>query len=63
MALIDLLTLNDISLKRELEQLKKLKARFKLFWTNFHDHYSELQAEYPPQLYFFRASRLPFYCK
>jgi len=30
MALIDLLSLNDISLKREFEQLKKLKDRFKL---------------------------------
>lgn len=29
-ALIDLLSLNDISLKREFEQLKKLKERFKL---------------------------------
>jgi len=46
MALIDLLSLNDISLKRELDQLKKLKARFKLFWTNFHEHYSELQTIY-----------------
>lgn len=46
-ALIDLLSLNDISLKRELEQLKKLKDRFKLFWMNFHQYYSELKTEYP----------------
>ncbi|MBB5645906.1 hypothetical protein [Pedobacter cryoconitis] len=52
MALVDLLSLNDISLKRELEQLKKLKERFKLFWTNFHQHYSELQAEYPRNFIF-----------
>lgn len=52
MALVDLLSLNEISLKRELEQLKKLKARFKLFWTNFHQHYSELQTEYPRNFIF-----------
>jgi hypothetical protein len=52
MALIDLLCLNDICLKRELEQLKKLKARFKLFWTSFHQYYSELQADYPRNFIF-----------
>ncbi|WP_354304606.1 hypothetical protein [Pedobacter sp. UYP1] len=52
MALIDLLSLNDVSLKRELEQIKKLKGRFKLFWTNFHQHYSELQIEYPRNFIF-----------
>lgn len=52
MALIDLLSLNDISLKRELQQLKKLKERFKLLWTNFHQHYSELRAEYPRNFIF-----------
>jgi len=52
MALIDLLSLNDTSLKRELEQLKKLKERFKLIWTNFHQHYSELRAEYPSNFIF-----------
>ena len=46
-ALIDLLSLNDISIKRELVQLKKLKEMFKLFWTNFQESYSEFQAEYP----------------
>jgi len=46
-ALIDLLSLNDISIKRELVQLKKLKERFKLFWTNFQESYRELQTEYP----------------
>jgi len=40
MALIDLLSLNDTSLKREFEQIKKLKERFKLIWTNFHEHYT-----------------------
>jgi len=52
MALIELLSLNDISLKRELNQLKKLKERFKLIWTNFHQHYGELRAEYPSNLIF-----------
>ena len=52
MALIDLLSLNDISLKREFEQLKKLKERFKLIWTNFHQHYGELKAEYPGNFIF-----------
>lgn len=52
MALIDLLSLNDTSLKRELEQLKKLKERFKLIWTNFHQHYGELKAEYPSNFIF-----------
>jgi len=52
MALIDLLSLNDTSLKREFEQLKKLKERFKLIWTNFHQHYSELRAEYPSNFIF-----------
>ncbi|MFC4142346.1 hypothetical protein ACFSNA_18635 [Pedobacter mendelii] len=47
MALIDLLSLDEIRLRRELDQLKKLKERFKLVWTNFHEHYSELRAEYP----------------
>lgn len=51
MALIDLLSLSDISLKREFEQLKKLKERFKLIWTNFHQH-SELRAEYPSNFIF-----------
>jgi len=44
MALIKLLSLIDTSLKRELEQLKKLKERFKLIWRNFHQHYGELRA-------------------
>ncbi|MBB6238208.1 hypothetical protein HDC90_002840 [Pedobacter sp. AK013] len=52
MALIDLLSLNDTSLKREFEQIKKLKERFKLIWTNFHQHYGELRAEYPSNLIF-----------
>lgn len=52
MALIDLLSLSDISLKREFEQLKKLKERFKLIWTNFHQHYGELRAEYPSNFVF-----------
>lgn len=52
MALIDLLSLNDIGLKREFEQLKKLKERFKLIWTNFHQHYGELRAEYPSNFIF-----------
>ena len=52
MALIDLLSLNDVSLKREFEQLKKLKERFKLIWTNFHQHYGELRAEYPSNFIF-----------
>ena len=52
MALIDLLSLNDISLKREYEQLKRLKERFKLIWKNFHQHYSELRAEYPSNFIF-----------
>ncbi|WP_029285933.1 hypothetical protein [Pedobacter sp. R20-19] len=52
MALIDLLSLNDTSLKREFEQLKKLKERFKLIWTNFNQHYSELRTEYPSNLIF-----------
>ncbi|MCX2492994.1 hypothetical protein OQX63_05895 [Pedobacter sp. PF22-3] len=52
MALIDILSLNDTSLKRELEQLKKLKERFKLIWTNFHQHYVELRVEYPSNFIF-----------
>lgn len=52
MALVDLLSLRDTSLKRELDQLKKLKVRFKVFWINFHRHYSELQEEYPSNFIF-----------
>jgi len=52
MALLDLLSLGDNSLKREFEQLKKLKARFKLFWVNFHQYYSELQKVYPHNFIF-----------
>lgn len=52
MALIDLLSLNDISLKREFEQLKKLKERFKLIWTNFHEYYNEFREEYPRNFIF-----------
>lgn len=52
MALIDLLSLNDISLKRELEQLKKLKERFKLIWTNFYEYYNEFREEYPRNFIF-----------
>lgn len=52
MALIDLLSLYDTSLKREFEQIKKLKERFKLIWTNFHQHYGELRAEYPSNFIF-----------
>jgi len=52
MALIDLLSLNDTNLKKELEQLKKLKERFKLIWTNFHEHYNEFRAEYPRNFIF-----------
>ena len=51
-ALIDLLSLNETCLKRELEQLKKLKERFKLIWSNFHQHYGELKAEYPSNFIF-----------
>lgn len=43
--MIDLLSLNDTSLKREFKQFKKLKERLKLIWTNFHRHYSELVSE------------------
>ncbi|WP_316754583.1 hypothetical protein [Pedobacter aquatilis] len=52
MALIDLLSLNDTSLKREFEQLKKIKERFKLIWTNFHEHYNEFRDEYPRNFIF-----------
>jgi len=52
MALIDLLSLSDTSLKREFEQLKKLKERFKLIWTNFHEHYNEFRDEYPRNFIF-----------
>jgi hypothetical protein len=52
MALIDLLSLKDISLKREFEQLKKLKDRFKLIWENFHEHYNEFKEEYPRNFIF-----------
>ena len=52
MAMIDLLSLNDISLKREFEQLKKLKERFKLIWTNFHEYYNEFREEYPRNFIF-----------
>lgn len=52
MALIDLLTLDYIRIKREVVQLKKLKERFKLFWMNFHSHYSELKTEYPSNYIF-----------
>ena len=52
MALIDLLSLNDTNLKREFEQLKKLKERFKLIWTNFHEHYNEFRDEYPRNFIF-----------
>ncbi|MBE5320850.1 hypothetical protein IM793_16900 [Pedobacter sp. MR2016-19] len=52
MALIDLLSLTDTSLKREYEQLKKLKERFKLIWTNFHQYYGELKAKYPSNFIF-----------
>ncbi|WP_316839277.1 hypothetical protein [Pedobacter gandavensis] len=47
MALIDLLSLDDIRIKREQVQLKKLKERFKLFWMNFHSQYNEFNTEYP----------------
>jgi hypothetical protein len=52
MALIDLLSLNDTSLEREFEQLKKLKERFKLIWKNFHEHYNEFRDEYPRNFIF-----------
>ncbi|MCX2430384.1 hypothetical protein [Pedobacter sp. GR22-10] len=52
MALIDLLSLNDTSLKREFEQIKKLKEMFKLIWTNFHEHYNEFKDEYPRNFIF-----------
>ncbi|WP_131538891.1 hypothetical protein [Pedobacter nototheniae] len=52
MALVDLVSLNDTSLRREFDQLKKLKERFKLIWTNFHQHYGELKAEYPRNFIF-----------
>ncbi|WP_222539514.1 hypothetical protein [Pedobacter polysacchareus] len=47
MALIDLLSLDDTRIKREHVQLKKVKERFKLFWTNFHSQYNEFNTEYP----------------
>lgn len=52
MALMDLLSLSDQSIKKEVQQLIKLKDRFKLFWTNFHQHYSELKSEYPSSYIF-----------
>lgn len=47
MAQVDLLSLDDIRIKRELAELKKTKERFKVFWTNFHSQYKELRTEYP----------------
>jgi hypothetical protein len=52
MALIDLLSLNDTSLKREFEQFKKLQERFKRIWTNFHEQYNEFKVEYPSNFMF-----------
>lgn len=52
MALIDLLSLNDTSLKREFEQLKKLKERFKLIWTISMSTIMSLEMNIPETSYF-----------
>lgn len=52
LALIDLLTLDDTKIKREIVQLKKLKDRFKLFWTHFQHNHNTYEGVYPKHYVF-----------
>jgi hypothetical protein len=52
LALIDILALDDTKIKREIGQLKKLKDRFKVFWTNFQNHHNTYEGVYPKHYVF-----------
>lgn len=52
LALIDLLALDDTKIKREIEQLKKLVERFKLFWTHFQHNHNTWEGVYPKHYVF-----------
>lgn len=52
LALIDLLTVDDPRIKREIEQLKKLNDRFKLFWTYFQRNHNSFETVYPKNYVF-----------
>src|SRR6202012_2403543 len=46
MALIDLLTVSEVVMKLQLQQLHKVLQRIKQFWTNWHEHHSEWREDY-----------------
>lgn len=46
MALIDLLTLDETKTRAVLAHIMKLQDRFKLFWQNYHRHYSGYEQVY-----------------
>jgi len=46
MAFIDLITLDKERIKLQLAQLSKVRSRFKEFWGNYNQHYSEMKLVY-----------------
>ncbi|SDT44794.1 hypothetical protein SAMN05216490_3517 [Mucilaginibacter mallensis] len=46
MAFIDLMALDKERIKLQLEELSKVRERFKEFWRNYHDHHSEMTQVY-----------------
>jgi hypothetical protein len=46
MAFIDLITLDKERIKLQLAELSKVRSRFKAFWGNYNQHYSEMKLIY-----------------
>ncbi|MDF2434133.1 MAG: hypothetical protein JWP44_3764, partial [Mucilaginibacter sp.] len=46
MAFIDLITLDKERIKLQLAELSKVRSRFKEFWGNYNQHYSEMKLVY-----------------
>ncbi|WP_121812093.1 hypothetical protein [Mucilaginibacter kameinonensis] len=46
MAFIDLITLDKERIKLQLAELSKVRSRFKEFWENYNQHYSEMKLVY-----------------
>jgi hypothetical protein len=53
MAFIDLITLNKERIKLQLAELSKVRSRFKEFWGNYNQQYSEMKVIYNRSFIFF----------
>ncbi|MGV8880127.1 MAG: hypothetical protein ACOH2A_13980 [Sphingobacteriaceae bacterium] len=46
MAFVDLITLDKARIKLQLAKLNKVRSRFKVFWGNYNQRYSEMAMVY-----------------